>query len=100
MNQLMKTAIMLDTEYFYHLGFLTEERKATITEWLRGNNYDPWAAESAAMYLMMDADYFDDAEPAVLRQFWFFAPVIAIAFWMIKRLYRKAAEKIRRELAK
>lgn len=97
MNKLMKKLIRLDSEYFEKMGYQTAEDRQAVTDWLdgTGNPTNVQPAYFAARWLNLDADYFEQCQGVVIRQFWYLTPFILVGFWVIKRLYRRTAERIK-----
>lgn len=96
MNKLMKVVSILDAEYFADLSFIKREHVQVVSDFVEGRGRGDAlnTAIEVSSWLRMDADYFDHAERAVLRQFWYLAPAIIAGFWLIKRLYRRTAKNI------
>jgi hypothetical protein len=86
--------IRADNQYFKDAGFINDDTYHRVLKWLDGRE-DSEAQATVASWMGKDAEWMCRVESAAIVHFWYFAPVIKIGSFLMRRILVSRANELR-----
>ena len=94
MGQFETTIIKEDALYFLEQGFIRDDEYQRVLAWLASKS-DPEIQRKIADWLKGDSKYLARAGGSTVRIFWYLAPFVIWALWVMRRVLSRKSKELK-----